>query len=83
MNKQVLLALSIFVVGVASSSVEYSSGLGIGGHDHHHGIDWCRGDDDDECLCNKITLQGPKIVLVNLDDHCLLENIEDQGGIFI
>lgn len=46
-------------------------------------IDWTRDNNDDECLCNKINLQGPKIVLVNLDDHCQLDEIEDQGGLFI
>ena len=47
------------------------------------GIDWCRDNTDDECLCNKVNLQGPKVVLVNLDDHCQLDDIEDQGGLFI
>ena len=46
-------------------------------------IDWCRDNDYDECLCNKINLQGPKVVLLNLDDHCLLDDIEDEGGIFL
>jgi len=39
-------------------------------------IDWNQ-DNSDECLCNKIDIQGPKIVLVNLDDHCQLDDIED------
>lgn len=38
--------------------------------DRSYGIDWCRDNNDDECLCNKVNLQGPKVVLVNLDDHC-------------
>ena len=82
MNKQVLLTLSILVAGAACSKLSTGYHGLSGDHDCHHGIDWCRGDDD-ECLCNKINLLGPKIVLVNLDDHCLLEDIEDQGGIFI
>src|ERR1017187_3163375 len=45
-------------------------------------IDWCA-DNEDECLCNKINTSGGKIVLVNLDDHCQLDNIEDEGGLFL
>lgn len=45
-------------------------------------IDWC-GDQNDECLCNKINTNGGKIVLLNLDDHCQLDDIEDQGGVFL
>ena len=46
-------------------------------------IDWCANNNDDECLCNKINTNGGKITLVNLDDHCQLDNIEDEGGIFL
>ena len=45
-------------------------------------IDWC-GDSNDECFCNKVNTEGGKIVLLNLDDHCQLDDIEDQGGIFL
>ena len=45
-------------------------------------IDWC-GSQDDECLCNKVNTNGGKIVLVNLDDHCQLDSIDDMGGIFL
>ena len=45
-------------------------------------IDWCA-DQDDECLCNKVDINGGKIVLVNLDDHCQLDSIDDEGGIFL
>ena len=83
MNKQVLLALSLLVVGVASSSLGSQSINGFGDHHHEHHIDWCANDNDDECYCNKITLQGPKAKLVNLDDHCQLDDIEDEGGIFL
>jgi hypothetical protein len=57
----------------------------IYGNDYHGegSIDWCRDNDYDECLCNKINIQGPKVVLINLDDHCLLDDIEDEGGIFL
>jgi len=26
---------------------------------------------------------GAKIILVNLDDHCQLEELEDAGGVFL
>jgi hypothetical protein len=26
---------------------------------------------------------GAKIVLVNLDDHCQLHNLEDEGAVFL
>lgn len=45
-------------------------------HEESH-IDWCRNHNDDQCLCNQIDIMGPKILLVNLDDHCLLDDIED------
>ena len=86
MNKQVLACLSILVATAAATSLasEYRGEYGLNGeHSFEHHIDWCRDNSDDECLCNKINLLGPKIVLVNLDDHCLLDAIEDEGGIFI
>ena len=48
MNKQVLLALSIFVVGVASSSagVENLNALGLDGH-RRVGVDWCNSNEDE------------------------------------
>ncbi len=78
MMKTSLLCITLFL-GTTLAIQDY---LGFGDHDHSNGIDWCGGDDD-ECLCNKINLLGPKVVLINLDDHCLLEDIEDQGGIFL
>ena len=39
-------------------------------------------DRDEICLCNKLFSSGPKIILVNLDDHCTLEDFE-EFGIFI
>ena len=35
-----------------------------------------------ECLVNSIYLYGPKVVLVNLDDACQIEELE-RLGIFI
>ena len=70
---------SIIALGV-TLAVTTTSALNV---NRDHAIDWCRDNNDDECLCNKINLQGPKIVLVNLDDHCQLDDIEDQGGLFI
>ena len=76
MMKTSLLCITLFM----GTSLAIQDIFGTGHREAS--IDWCN-DDDDECLCNKITLDGPKVVLVNLDDHCLLEDIEDQGGIFL
>lgn len=36
-------------------------------------------DKDERCLCNEINQQGRKVVLINLDDHCLTSRIEREG----
>ena len=55
-----LLCITLCLVSVLSVKIA----------DRDAKIDWCRDHNDDECLCNKIDIHGPKIVLVNLDDHC-------------
>ena len=77
MLKASLLCITLFM----GSTLAIQDIFGNSHHEHH--IDWCANDNDDECLCNKINLQGPKVILVNLDDHCLLDDIEDEGGIFL
>ena len=46
-------------------------------------IDWCSNESSDQCYCNKIDSEGAKIVLINLDDHCQLDSLEDAGGVFL
>jgi len=60
MNK-IILALSAVTLFTTSTALAVN---------RDKKIDWDRDNNDDECLCNKVNLQGPKIVLVNLDDHC-------------
>ncbi len=61
MNKVIsTLAVTLALTTASALAVDRSQGS----------IDWCRDNNDDECLCNKVNLQGPKVVLVNLDDHC-------------
>lgn len=81
---------NILIVGIAllfmTSYARHCNSEGRYGasdRDEENNIDWCHDHDDDQCYCNKINLQGSKIVLVNLDDHCQLDDIEDEGGIFI
>ena len=42
----------------------------------------CEAKHDENCLVNSIYLYGPKVVLVNLDDSCQIEELEALG-IFI
>jgi hypothetical protein len=42
----------------------------------------CEAKRDENCLVNSIYLYGPKVVLVNLDDACQIEELE-LLGIFI
>jgi hypothetical protein len=44
--------------------------------DYDHSCEWLR---DTDCLRNEIILKGPKVVLVNLDDRCDLEQYEREG----
>ena len=83
MMKASLLCVTLFM-GTTLAIQDIFSNYGDNGNCHgERSIDWCRDHDYEECLCNKINIQGPKVVLVNLDDHCLLDDIEDEGGIFL
>jgi hypothetical protein len=31
-------------------------------------------ENDEECLCNEFCIQGAKVITINLDNHCELEN---------
>ena len=88
MNKIALVCVTLFTGAMCTSIKSTVSGLsssfngngvssGIGESHREAKIDWCGEYDDDQCYCNKIDIQGPKILLVNLDDHCLLDDIED------
>lgn len=51
-------------------------------HDCHHGINYdytCKAAKIEDCLENDITLYGPNVVLLNLDNRCQVEKFEREG----
>ena len=89
MKSITLACFTLLVAGAYTSSIQSTNQNGLDFGDFDDGdcgrghVDWCEDLSHDECLCNKINIQGPLIELVNLDDHCQLERIRDEGGIFL
>jgi hypothetical protein len=87
--KSILIAGAAFVASAIGTQVKTSAGNYGHGYGQNvavgHSRDTvtydytCKAKHDENCLQNDITLYGPKVVLVNLDNRCQIEKLENEG----
>ena len=79
MKSTAAIALLLSLLGIATATTvqgNFHSGPKL----HRVSYDYDDIEDQEErCLCNEINQQGRKIVLVNLDDKCVLKRFEREG----